>query len=180
MIDCGIIPDLVKAIDSDTHEVKKEACWAISNATSEGTREQIRSLVAQQCLRALIAILKDSTDSRLIIVGLEGIGASSTTALSMHTLPYSLHLRVLAVSLPAFFTHRFWLLPPAENILRSGRSAHSGECQSNEYVKIVDGLGGLDALERLQTHDHQGIYEKAYQLLREYFDITEGDTEESE
>jgi hypothetical protein len=113
-------------------------------------------------------------------VGLEGIGASSTTALSMHTLPYSLHLCVLAVSLPAFFTHRFWLLPPAENILRSGRSAHSGECQSNEYVKIVDGLGGLDALERLQTHDHQGIYEKAYQLLREYFDITEGDTEESE
>jgi hypothetical protein len=43
VIDCGIIPDLVKAIGSDTQEVKKEACWAISNATREGTREQIRS-----------------------------------------------------------------------------------------------------------------------------------------
>ena len=51
-------------------DVKKEAAWAISNATSGGTPEQIRYLVTQQCIRPLCDLLTVQ-DSRIINVALE-------------------------------------------------------------------------------------------------------------
>ena len=48
MIDCGLIPPLVQLLATADFEIKKEAAWAISNATSGGTAEQIHSLVEQQ------------------------------------------------------------------------------------------------------------------------------------
>ena len=53
-------------------DVKKEAAWAISNATSGGTPEQIRFLVSQQCIRPLCDLLTVQ-DNRIINVALEGI-----------------------------------------------------------------------------------------------------------
>ena len=50
--------------------MKKEAAWAISNATSGGTPEQIRYLVTQQCIRPLCDLLTVQ-DSRIINVALE-------------------------------------------------------------------------------------------------------------
>ena len=51
-------------------DVKKEAAWAISNATSGGTPEQIRYLVTQQCIRPLCDLLTVQ-DPRIINVALE-------------------------------------------------------------------------------------------------------------
>ena len=61
-------------------DVKKEAAWAISNATSGGTPEQIRYLVTQQCIRPLCDLLTVQ-DSRIINVALE---VHSTPFSSLH------------------------------------------------------------------------------------------------
>jgi hypothetical protein len=54
------------------YDIKKEAAWAISNATSGGTADQIRALVEANCIQPLCDTLSVN-DPRIIIVGLEGL-----------------------------------------------------------------------------------------------------------
>jgi len=42
VIDANIIPPLVALLASAEFDIKKEAAWAVSNATSGGTPEQIK------------------------------------------------------------------------------------------------------------------------------------------
>ncbi len=42
VIDANIIPPLVALLATAEFDIKKEAAWAISNATSGGTHEQIK------------------------------------------------------------------------------------------------------------------------------------------
>eukprot|EP01045_Picozoa_sp_COSAG04_P021294 COSAG04_NODE_2275_length_4412_cov_1.898215_3_plen_94_part_00 len=70
LIDSGVIPPLVQRLSTDDFDVKKEAAWAITNATSGGTPEQIRYLVTQQCIRPLCDLLTVQ-DPRIINVALE-------------------------------------------------------------------------------------------------------------
>ena len=47
VVDAGIVPPLVHLLATAEFDIKKEAAWAISNATSGGTNEQIKYLVSQ-------------------------------------------------------------------------------------------------------------------------------------
>ncbi len=42
MIDANIIPALIKLMSDDVFKIRRESAWAISNATSGGTPEQVR------------------------------------------------------------------------------------------------------------------------------------------
>lgn len=42
VIEAGIIPPLIQLLQIAEFEIKKEAAWAISNATSGGTHDQIK------------------------------------------------------------------------------------------------------------------------------------------
>lgn len=42
VIDTGLIAPLVNLLQNAEFEIKKEAAWAISNATSGGTNDQIK------------------------------------------------------------------------------------------------------------------------------------------
>ena len=53
-------------------DIKKEAAWAISNATSGGRHEQINTLVQAGAIKPLCDLLTCS-DPRIITVALEGI-----------------------------------------------------------------------------------------------------------
>jgi hypothetical protein len=46
-IDCNIFPSLVEVLNSDAdYKTRKEAAWAVLNATSGGTQEQIRQVAS--------------------------------------------------------------------------------------------------------------------------------------
>jgi len=53
-------------------DIRKEVAWAISNATSGGTPDQIKFLVQQNCIRPLCDLL-DVADIKIITVALEGL-----------------------------------------------------------------------------------------------------------
>jgi importin subunit alpha-6/7 len=57
---------------SAEYDIKKEAAWAISNATSGGTDQQIRYLVSQACIAPLCDLF-GSSDAKMIMVAMEGI-----------------------------------------------------------------------------------------------------------
>jgi importin subunit alpha-1 len=42
VIEAGIIPPLLQILQIEEFEIKKEAAWAMSNATSGGTHDQIK------------------------------------------------------------------------------------------------------------------------------------------
>lgn len=46
MVDSGLVPPLIDLLINAEMDIKKEALWAISNATS-GSKEQIKYLVDQ-------------------------------------------------------------------------------------------------------------------------------------
>jgi len=63
---------LIRQLAEAEFEIKKEAAWAISNATSGGSPEQIKYLVTCGCLKPLCDLLSCG-DAKTILVALEGI-----------------------------------------------------------------------------------------------------------
>ncbi len=75
VIDGCIIPPLVNLLLLHTGAefgVKKQALWALSNATHRATPDQIDYLVAQGSIEAICSMLT-AKDARVIVVALEGL-----------------------------------------------------------------------------------------------------------
>merc|ERR1711957_1001303 len=53
-------------------DIRKEAAWAISNATSGGSPQQIKFLVQQGCIRPLCDLLTVN-DVKIVTIALEGL-----------------------------------------------------------------------------------------------------------
>jgi len=53
-------------------DIKKEAAWAVSNATSGGTPDQIKYMVQNGCIPSLCELLTAS-DAKIVNVALEGL-----------------------------------------------------------------------------------------------------------
>ena len=51
VIESGIMPLLAQKLLKAEFDIKKEACWAISNATTGGTPEQTRSFVDEATIQ---------------------------------------------------------------------------------------------------------------------------------
>lgn len=74
MIRSNIVPPLINILQNADFKTKKEACWALSNATSGGLQEpnQIRYLVSQGCIKPMCDLLQ-SMDNKIIQVSLDGL-----------------------------------------------------------------------------------------------------------
>jgi importin subunit alpha-6/7 len=73
VIDSGIIPRLLQlAANGNDFDIVKEAIWAVSNATSGGSPEQLAFLVSHGCMSSFCKVLNGG-DSRILQVALEGI-----------------------------------------------------------------------------------------------------------
>ena len=71
-IDIGLIDNLIRHMFHDTADIRKEAVWAVSNATSQATPEQFKYFVEKGILQALATVL-DVQDPKTLTVSLEGI-----------------------------------------------------------------------------------------------------------
>ena len=72
VIEANIIPPLINLLMNAEFDIRKEAAWAISNATSGGLPEQIKILVQQGCIPPLCELLTVN-DSKIVMVALEGL-----------------------------------------------------------------------------------------------------------
>jgi len=54
----GLMPAVLALLDSGPADIKKEACWTVSNWAEGGSHEQIRWLVGQDCLPPLVGMLR--------------------------------------------------------------------------------------------------------------------------
>uniref|UniRef100_A0A8C7WQ14 Importin subunit alpha n=1 Tax=Oryzias sinensis TaxID=183150 RepID=A0A8C7WQ14_9TELE len=72
VIDANIFPVLIGILQKAEFRTRKEAAWAITNATSGGTPEQIRYLVNLGCIKPLCDLLT-VMDSKIVQVALNGL-----------------------------------------------------------------------------------------------------------
>jgi importin subunit alpha-1 len=81
---------------------------------------------------------------------------------------------LLAVSDPRVVTVA---LEGLENILRVGEQLKKlpGSNNQNPYAQAVEDAEGLDKIEMLQEHQNEDLYEKAVQILEQFFDVEEGE-----
>ncbi|KAJ4817114.1 Importin subunit alpha [Rhynchospora pubera] len=75
IIDAKMVPLLIQLSQHGESDIKKEAIWAIANATSGGSPDQIRSLVGDGCIIALCnaLVLSDADLLYACLNGLESI-----------------------------------------------------------------------------------------------------------
>jgi len=63
---------LIQLLTNAEFDIRKEAAWAISNATSGGSQTQIKFLVKQGCIRPLCDLLTVN-DTKIVTIALEGL-----------------------------------------------------------------------------------------------------------
>ncbi|KAG6518584.1 hypothetical protein ZIOFF_022064 [Zingiber officinale] len=72
VIDANIIGPLVHLLRHAEFDIKKEAAWALSNATNRGSNLQIQYLVSQGCIEVLCNLLV-CPDPQIVMVCLQGL-----------------------------------------------------------------------------------------------------------
>lgn len=72
VLDASIIDSLIMHMKEAEFDVRKEAAWAIANATSSGTPDQIATLVRKGCIAPLCELVT-APDVRVVAVSLEGL-----------------------------------------------------------------------------------------------------------
>jgi importin subunit alpha-6/7 len=72
VIEANLIPPLIRMLEVAEFDIRKEAAWALSNATSGGTPVQIRYMVSRGAVAALCGLL-GVQDAKIISVALEGL-----------------------------------------------------------------------------------------------------------
>ncbi len=126
---------MIEILAKGENKTRKEAAWAVVNATSSGTPDQIRYLVELNVIQPLCDLLSTS-DSKVIEVALNGL----------------------------------------DNILKLGQHDARINGGNNPYAIKIEETGGLDRIEYLQGHQNEKIYKKAFQIIENFFNQEEDET----
>jgi importin subunit alpha-6/7 len=175
VIDAGIIPILIDILANADFKTRKEAAWAITNALSGGTPEQIQ-YVAFAC--RFFAFLYKGASCRMFV--------QHNAVPPMCELLGSTDARILQVALTGL-----------ENILRVGHAKLDDQGLNPNALLIEHCYGdfavffgfvvflpffwvsatGLEKLEALQVHENPEIYQKALEIIEIYFGAEDEDAD---
>lgn len=167
---------LLSLLSSSKRTIRKEACWTISNITA-GTQKQIEMVIAANILPTLIHILKTNE----FIVKKEAVWALCNITNNGGPKHIS-HLVKQGVITPLVNMLEcedpkilMVALEGVENILKAGYNVVT---QTNPHCSLVEAAGGVDRLDDLQSGSSDDVYEKAYSILKTFYEEDDSDVEE--
>lgn len=164
VIESGCVVPIVHLLTHGEIEIKREAAWAISNATSAGDLNQIQHLVQYGCVPPLCQLLR-AMDQRVVQVRLTCTGAASVCPCDCVQRSRGCAAQVALEGL--------------KNILAAGEKHKDmpGSANTNAYSVLLEDAGGLDLLEGLQNHQSEEIASKAVDILSTYFEAATDDND---
>ncbi len=176
VINVSALPCLLNLLNSPKKSIRKEACWTISNITA-GNKDQIGAVIDANIIPPLVNILTHADFD----VKKEAAWAISnaTSGGTPEQIKYLVEQDCVKPLCSLLTVHDARIVSVAleglENILRVGQKEKDSTGQDyNEYVQLIESVGGLDKIESLQSHNNHDIYEKAVRILEQFF-IIEGE-----
>jgi len=161
VLNSGILPPLLGLLSSPKVGIRKEACWLISNITA-GNRTQIQAVIDAGLVPPLVGLLTTG-DAQ---VRKEACWAVSnmTSGGSHAQLRYLVQVGVVRPYCELLNSEDprllMVILEGIDNLLK---------LSDLNLAQLVEEYGGVDAIERLQSHQNHEVYEKAVTILESHF-----------
>jgi hypothetical protein len=173
VLDAGLIKQMPLLLQSPKKGIRKEACWVLSNIAA-GTQSQIK-LVFKAGMEHVVTLAIDSEWEvrKEAIWVLSNICTGGTPAQVMSVVECGAIdglCSILNVNDPKMLTVA---LDAIAEILKVGNE------NGKDYISFVDECDGLMAIEELQQHENEEIYDKAVELIETYFGIDDGMEDEN-
>ncbi|XP_010442391.1 PREDICTED: importin subunit alpha-1-like [Camelina sativa] len=174
VIECGVLPLLADLLTQDyairCQNIKRDACWAISNITA-GTEEEIQLVIDANLIPKLVNLAQNA---EFDIIKEKAVRAISHAALggSNDQIRYLVEqgcikplCDLLVCPEPEVI---FKCLYGLENILMAGE-AERNIGGVNYFSQQIEDAEGLEKIKNLKQHVNNMIYLKAMQILETYW-----------
>lgn len=181
LLNLGIIDHLSGLMYSHNREIRKEVLWCFSNIAA-GAVEQVCLLSEHPCMSSIISSISDPDNEvkREALWTLANMGHIRKRSLLEKLLSLrAMEALVLALDLP----DAALLLVAMEGIARLLKSAVTFQdkaAETNDVAVLFENLEGTAKLERLQSHPSMKVYEKAVEIIGEFFGLIEVTDENKE
>eukprot|EP00049_Salpingoeca_infusionum_P019365 m.361567 g.361567 ORF g.361567 m.361567 type:complete len:533 (-) comp19687_c0_seq1:960-2558(-) len=166
IVDSNVLPLFARLLQFHKDNIRKESCWTLSNITA-GTVEQIGAVMHANLVPGLINCLAngDYRTRKEACWALSNLSNSGTTEQVQHLIQQGVikpmvdmlcveDTKITQISLDAI-----------ENVLKAGQLDDG----TNPCCDWIEEAGGVDALEELQDHLNEEVYEKALHLIETYY-----------
>jgi len=169
VISCGLLTVLPTLFNHPKKSIRKEVMWTISNITA-GNRSQIQEVIDAQIFPQLIgAISSKSSESPDVKKEIFWSCANALEGGSDEQVKYLINSGVIEPFCDVLTIADAKVLSVGleglQAILR-----HAEKTETLEVVRTqIEEYGGVEYLENLQTHPNTEIYEKAVNILENYF-----------
>lgn len=170
VLNCQALQYLLALLGNSKRAIKKEACWTISNITA-GNAQQIGLVIDHNIIPVLVSLLRSAEfdikkEAAWAISNATSGGSEEQIRflVGQGCIPPLCELFVCPD--PKIITVA---LEGIENILRIGQRDAPKHGGVNKFAEFVEECHGLDAIEQLQQHDNEKIFEKSQRILKLYF-----------
>jgi hypothetical protein len=173
IIDLGILSVAGSLLLSPQANIQKEGVWIIANI-SAGTIDQLQLLIEAEVYPRIAQILEEA-EYEIKKEALWAICNCVAAARPDQVQYLANHGGLTAVCNVLSTDDPTMLIVALEGLrhfLLNGK-VHFSEGGSNPFAELVSSCKGLDKLEHLQNHSNVRVYEKAYDLITNYFEIEE-------
>merc|ERR1712066_112360 len=160
------VPVFAKLLQHPKMNIVKESAWTISNITA-GNHQQIQMVIDAGCLQPLIDILvkgdfKAQKEAAWAVTNL----TSGGTVQQIIQLCGEGVLKPFCDLLVAKDDKTVnVVLDGVSNILATAEKLS----ETDKVAMMIEECGGLDKIEQLQAHENETIYQKALQIIENFF-----------
>ncbi|CAL9243183.1 unnamed protein product, partial [Arabidopsis halleri] len=170
VINCGALPIISNLLTGNyENNIKNLACWVISNITA-GTTEQIHSLIDANLIPTLVN-LAQNTDfymKKEAVWAILNVTLNGSHDQIKYMVKQSCIKPLCDILVCPDLRTILKCLDGLENILKAGE-AEKNRGDVNRYCQLIEDAEGLEKIMKLQRHENDEIYEKAFKILKTYW-----------
>lgn len=150
--------------------IRKEACWTLSNITA-GNAEQIQAVVVADIFPTLISML--TTEQFEIQKEAAWAVSNATAGGNVQQVLYLVEkgcVKPLCELLDVPDSRIVMVaLEGIENVLKTGAKQAETQGTENLVARYVEEAGGLNFIEKLQTHRDKAVWQKSSNILTQFY-----------
>ncbi|CAD8065921.1 unnamed protein product [Paramecium sonneborni] len=165
----GLLQKIPKLLSHDKKAIRREACWTISNITA-GSSNQVSQVIRDSAILEKLFTLM-TTDVEEIVREATWAISNSTKHGSNQDIQLIVQKGLLNV-----FKHLLEgedtqtmtvVLEAIFNVLKRGDQDFK---EDNYYLTKLEEMGVISKIEQLQKHQNQGVYQKCFNILEQYYE----------